>query len=37
MEEYDVVIIGLGPAGYAAGIYATRFNMKTLLIGKEPG
>ncbi len=37
MNEYDVIIIGAGPAGYAAGIYATRFGMNTLLIGKEPG
>jgi thioredoxin reductase (NADPH) len=37
METYDVIIIGSGPAGYAAGIYATRFGMKTLLVGKEPG
>ncbi|UCC92026.1 MAG: FAD-dependent oxidoreductase [Candidatus Aenigmatarchaeota archaeon] len=34
---YDVIIIGAGSAGYAAGIYATRFGMKTLLMGKEPG
>ncbi|MCK4310070.1 MAG: FAD-dependent oxidoreductase [Methanomicrobia archaeon] len=37
MKEYDVIIVGSGPAGYAAGIYATRFNLKTLLIGKELG
>jgi len=37
MEEYDVIIVGSGPAGYTAGIYATRFNMKTILIGKESG
>ena len=37
MKEYDVIIVGSGPAGYTAGIYATRFNMKTLLIGKESG
>ena len=29
---YDVIIIGGGPAGLTAGIYATRANMKTLLI-----
>ncbi|MCK4531892.1 MAG: FAD-dependent oxidoreductase [Candidatus Aenigmarchaeota archaeon] len=34
---YDVIIIGAGSAGYAAGIYATRFGLRTLLIGKEPG
>ena len=37
MEKHDVIIIGAGSAGYAAGIYATRFGLRTLLIGKEPG
>ncbi len=37
MENYDVIIIGAGSAGYAAGIYATRFGLRALLIGKEPG
>jgi len=37
MDSFDVVIIGLGPAGCTAGIYATRFGLKTLVIGKEPG
>jgi thioredoxin reductase (NADPH) len=37
METYDVIIIGSGAAGYTAGIYSTRFGMKTLMIGKEPG
>ncbi|MEA1994146.1 MAG: FAD-dependent oxidoreductase [Euryarchaeota archaeon] len=37
MTEYDLIIVGSGPAGYAAGIYATRFGMKTLVIGREPG
>lgn len=34
---YDVIIIGSGPAGMTAGIYATRRAMKTLIIGKELG
>lgn len=35
---YDVVIIGSGPAGYSAGIYSARANLKTLLIsGWEEG
>ncbi|HQP30745.1 MAG TPA: FAD-dependent oxidoreductase, partial [Deltaproteobacteria bacterium] len=32
METYDIVIIGGGPAGLTAGIYASRAKMKTLLI-----
>jgi NADH-dependent peroxiredoxin subunit F len=34
---YDLVIIGGGPAGITAGIYAGRQRMKTLLITKEFG
>ncbi len=34
---YDVIIIGSGPAGMTAGIYAVRREMKTLIIGKETG
>ncbi|MEM4222224.1 MAG: thioredoxin-disulfide reductase [archaeon] len=34
---YDLIIIGLGPAGLTAGIYAARRNLKTLIIGKEFG
>lgn len=34
---YDIIIIGAGPAGFTAGIYAARREMKTLIIGKEPG
>lgn len=35
---YDVIIIGSGPAGYSAGIYAARANLKTLMIsGWEEG
>jgi len=34
---YDTIIIGSGPAGFTAGIYAARREMKTLIIGKEPG
>ena len=38
MEKYDVVIIGSGPAGMTAAIYAVRANMKTLLLDKlSPG
>lgn len=35
---YDVIIIGAGPAGMAAGIYAAKNNLKTLVISKQaPG
>lgn len=34
---YDLIIIGSGPAGMTAGIYAARREMKTLVIGKEVG
>jgi thioredoxin reductase (NADPH) len=32
LDMYDVIILGGGPAGLTAGIYATRSNMKTLLL-----
>jgi len=32
--EYDVVIIGGGPAGMTAGLYSSRASLKTLLIEK---
>jgi thioredoxin reductase len=34
---HDLIIIGGGPAGMAAGIYAGRKKLKTLLISKELG
>ncbi|MDD4332509.1 MAG: thioredoxin-disulfide reductase [Patescibacteria group bacterium] len=34
---YDLIIIGSGPAGMTAAIYAARREMKTLIIGKELG
>jgi thioredoxin reductase (NADPH) len=32
---YDVIIIGSGPAGLAAGLYASRAKMKTLILEKN--
>ena len=34
---YDVIIIGSGPAGMTAAIYAVRKGLKTLVVGKEVG
>lgn len=34
MEEYDIIIVGAGPAGLTAGMYAGRQNSKTLIIDK---
>lgn len=34
---YDLIIIGGGPAGVAAGVYAARKRLKTLLIAEEIG
>ena len=34
---YDVIIVGAGPAGLSAGIYAARYNLKTLIISQLPG
>ena len=34
---FDTIIVGTGPAGFTAAIYAARRTMKTLVIGKEIG
>lgn len=36
-EVYDVLIIGCGPAGASAAIYAVRKKLKTLVISKDVG
>ncbi|MBA4393344.1 MAG: thioredoxin-disulfide reductase [Desulfobacca sp.] len=34
---YDLIILGAGPAGLTAGIYAGRAKVKTLILGADPG
>lgn len=35
--SYDLTIIGAGPAGLSAAIYASRYNLNTLVLGAQPG
>jgi len=35
-ELFDLIIIGGGPAGMTAGLYAARYKLKTLMIEKMP-
>jgi thioredoxin reductase (NADPH) len=37
MKVYDLIIIGAGPAGLAASIYASRYKISNLVIGSEVG
>jgi len=38
MQHYPLIILGSGPAGYTAAIYAARANLKPVIIsGSEPG
>ncbi len=34
MNNYDVIIVGAGPAGTTAALYANQFNLKCLLVDK---
>ena len=34
---YDLIIIGAGPAAFGASIYASRYKIKHLVVGKEVG
>jgi len=34
---YDLIIVGAGPAGISAAIYASRYNLNAIVIGDEPG
>ena len=35
-EQFDVIIVGGGPAGLAAGLYAARMNLRTVLVDRGP-
>jgi thioredoxin reductase (NADPH) len=35
LENYDVIVIGRGPAGISAALYTVRANLKTLVIGTD--
>ena len=37
MKDYDVVIIGAGPAGLAAGVYCARKILKALVVSRDVG
>ena len=34
--SYDVIIVGGGPAGLAAGLYTARMNLKAVLVDRGP-
>jgi thioredoxin reductase len=36
-NTYDLVIVGSGPAGLTAAVYAARYKLNTLILGKEFG
>jgi len=36
-RDWDVIIVGGGPAGYSASIYCSRYKLKTLVITRDVG
>ena len=36
-EKYDLIIVGAGPAGLTAGLYAIRSGLKTAIVSKDIG
>ncbi len=36
MDQFDVIIVGGGPAGLAAGLYAARMNLSAVLVERGP-
>jgi thioredoxin reductase (NADPH) len=36
-EKHDLVIVGAGPAGISAGIYAARYKVDSIVVGSNPG
>jgi len=37
MTHYDLLIIGAGPAGYTASVYASRYQINHAIVGELPG
>jgi thioredoxin reductase (NADPH) len=36
-KKYDIAIVGSGPAGFSASIYASRYKLNNIVLGKLPG
>lgn len=37
MKDFDLLIVGLGPAAYTASVYSSRYQVKHALVGELPG